>query len=213
MDTVVRTGQIAAGGAGMSLEWAMATQRRPLGERSGDGYLIRQTGNTVVLAVVDGTGSGAAAAHAAEICLVTIAESRSCQLAPQFEACHQALQGSRGAALGLATVDLLGCRIAWASIGDVDGLLLQPGSDGSVRRRAIFQRGGTLGLHYPGIRPQQHDLDPGNLVLLTTDGISRRYRQAVRFGQPAGQAATNTLADFGVDTDDRLVLALSVEAA
>ena len=213
MDALVTAGHIAADTARLALGWAVARQPKLAEGRSGDGYLIRRTGAHVMIAVTDGTGSGPEAADAADICLSAVGKTAGHSIRGCFDDCHAALRGSRGAALGVALVDLGAARVTWAAVGDIDGLLLCPRDRGEVRRHTIFQRGGTLGVLNPGIHPQCHQLAGGEVILMTTDGVSRRYRDSIRPVPPMRRIAADTLARFGKPNDDGLVLALGIELA
>jgi phosphoserine phosphatase RsbX len=100
--------------------------------------------------------------------------------------------------------------LTWAAVGDVDGLLIQDGDPAA--RRSMLQRPGTLGITYSGIHPQSQPLVAGDLFLLTTDGVSRKYRDRVSAGHSLAETAQQTLRRFGSENDDCLVLAIGVEA-
>ena len=108
----------------------------------------------------------------------------------------------------VAVIDFGSKKMTWAALGDVDGIVhrTEAGSSGST---GILQKGGTLGLHYPGVHLQPQNLSDGCMIVLTSDGVSRRYREMRPMGLRPCDFAPACLEQFGRDNDDRTVLAVS----
>jgi negative regulator of sigma-B (phosphoserine phosphatase) len=205
---------IAVDGLPFGLAWSVSATGKHGASVSGDGYLIARSQDRLLIAVVDGSGSGEGAAKAAEECLEEISNSLSLALEGTFEACHRRLQGTRGAALALAEIVLRDpIELTWASVGDVDGQLLRGATVGRRQPLGLVQSRGTLGFSYDQIFPQSHVLAVGDVVLLTTDGISRSYRDQNSTLQSPADLTRSTIGRFGRKDDDRLALALAIVPA
>ncbi len=208
MEIAVAQGLIDPADGGNVLSWGVASKPKIRGQASGDGYLIRRVAGSLLVAVVDGAGSGREAAAAADACIAELAASAGPDLVQIFADCHAALVGTRGAALGLALLDPERRQLQWAAIGDIDAALLRRSATGPPERKAIIKRGGTLGS--TAIRPlvQSQETVPGDLLVLVTDGISRGFADRIDLGRPAGQIAHDLVRGSAFPADDSLALAL-----
>ena len=206
----LESGEIRARGAAARLTWAVAMVPKVPGGPCGDGFILLRDGDRVVFALADGAGSGPIAKAASDACLDEVGKTGLADLHVLFERCHRRLIGSRGAALALAIIDLAEGRLDWAALGDIDGAVFpELGSERPLI--SAIQRGGTLGHGMPDIHPQHHDLGPGQMVALSTDGVSRRYRDQRRVDTAPDAFAASCIARFGRDGDDRTFAALSLE--
>lgn len=208
------SGRIEVDGQRFGLSWSVSAAAKRRGEATGDGYLIARTEGRMLIAVVDGSGSGDGAARAAQECLEELTASLCLALAEVFQACHRRLRGTRGAALALAEIAFSDpILLTWASVGDVDGQLMRAAAPGRKKQIGLVQSRGTLGFTYDPVHPQSHPLAVGDMILMTTDGISRKYRDQGIAPQSPADLTRSTLARFGRDEDDKLALALAVVAA
>ncbi len=194
---------------GSRIDWAAAQASKMAGSVCGDGYLLRRAGNRLMVALADGVGSGPGAQDAANACLEALATVSVGDIAELFEAAHDRIRGTRGAALAVALIDPDRAAVEWAALGDVEGVLcaLLPGGEDTV---PILQKGGTLGVHFPGVLSQTQPFPPDHALILASDGVSRRFRDALpTAGMPPQEWVASCLATFGKDHDDRTVLAVS----
>jgi phosphoserine phosphatase RsbX len=204
-------GRIALAHCGLALNWAVLGVAKRDDQPSGDGYAILGLDSGLLFAVADGSGSGKAAAHVAELCLAALDGSQG-QIDNDFRRCHDRLKGGRGAALALIVFDAETASITWAAVGDVDGVLLRKPMGTRLAQATITQTGGTLGIAFDGISAQRHPLQPGDLIILTTDGVLHDYSQSLGSVPSAEAAARQILQNFRRPSDDSLVLAIEVTA-
>lgn len=198
---------ISAGQCPYALTWAVA-QRAKDGQQSGDGYLLMRDGWDVFAFVIDGLGSGVHAHKDANIGLQAV-QSGGQTLLHRFEQAHAALQQGRGAALAGLSFNLKTAMLAWAAVGDVDGIVIREGKTAD----SLLQRSGTLGLTFTGVHLSQTHLRPGDILLMCTDGISKSYRSNLVRHANLQDLTTSLLEDFGRAHDDCLVLGLQVMEA
>ncbi|NIZ15534.1 SpoIIE family protein phosphatase [Phaeobacter sp. HF9A] len=190
-----------------ALSWSVAQQSK-IANSCGDGYMILRNGNTICAYVIDGMGSGPDAHRAASTGLNAIKNAGDTSLGAAFDATHRALQGMRGAAMAGAMIDLRQLTLSWAAVGDIDGLVHR----GTEISDTLMQRGGALGHNFSGLHIQSTKLHIGDMIVLTTDGISRNYRSDIRALTSAADCADHILEAHGRSNDDRLVLAMKIEA-
>jgi negative regulator of sigma-B (phosphoserine phosphatase) len=204
----------AVEGMPFAISWSVAATGKRGADLSGDGYLIARNEERLLIAVVDGSGSGEGAAKVAQDCLEEFSQSLALGLDGAFAACHRRLKGTRGAALALAEILLRDpIQLTWASVGDVDGQLLRGAPAGRRSPVGLVQSPGTLGFTYDQLCPQTHVLAVGDTLLMTTDGILRDYREQTCASLSPEDLARATLGQFGRQDDDRLALALMVVPA
>ena len=209
MAVKVQQGVLEGSDGSAALAWSVAQAPKSQDSPNGDGYLLTRDGDRIMLAVVDGVGSGRDAHAAAEVCLRALRTEGGHEPGPVFDRCHKALEGTRGAALALISVDLATARLVWAAVGDIDGCVFR-GQDGKSVA-SMVQKAGTLGHHYSGIHLQDHALLPGDLVAVSSDGVSRRYRDQLPDMVSPGQFAESCLGTFGRANDDRTFAVLSFQ--
>lgn len=209
MDGITKQGRIEIAGTAISLSWAAICKSKVDGAPCGDGYLVRQSDGSIILAAVDGAGSGAQAAEATALCLRSLAKSKPTSLKTLFSDAHRACQRSRGTALAVALIRPEQHEMAWAAVGDMDGLLLRGSPGASPARETIAQRGGILGYHLPPIICQSHQLSAGDTIVMTSDGIRQAFRATTRAGPSVKTLAEDTFRIYGRDNDDALVLVMT----
>ena len=206
MGTVIEHGRLEFGGEGFSLTWAAALRPKTAGLPCGDAYLARRLGKSVLLAVVDGSGSGSEAARAAIRCQCVLSETASVCLTTLFKEAHNVCRGTRGAALAITLIDPSSRRLNWAAVGEVDGLLLRGSDSRECERVSVIQKGGTLGYNLPAVISQSHEIMARDTIIMASDGIRQAFREQIPLGRTAEALATEILCTYGRDNDDALVL-------
>jgi anti-sigma regulatory factor (Ser/Thr protein kinase) len=133
--------------------------------RGGDVALITDCDDGVLLAIIDATGHGPAAQSVADQALALVQRHASRDLARLMDTLHTALLGGVGAAAGLVFIDPAAARFSYLGVGNTRAARL-----GRRPWRGV-SRDGLLGSRLPTPFPQEERLDPGDLLMLWTDGI------------------------------------------
>lgn len=184
------------------LEWGVAV-RPMIGERvSGDASLVELRDGEALLVGVDGLGHGRLAAAATTAALAAVREDPWAPLTAIVERCHRQLARTRGVALSLVRIFATG-QLSWIGVGNVECLLVRA-ADG--RREAAPLRGGVVGQRLPSLRVNEVSVVPGDLVLITSDGIASAYADKVVRVGPVQQLADDILQRHGKRHDDVMVL-------
>jgi alkanesulfonate monooxygenase SsuD/methylene tetrahydromethanopterin reductase-like flavin-dependent oxidoreductase (luciferase family) len=210
MAAVNDTGLIKIEGA-PSLSWAAAWRPKITGQPCGDRHLVRQVGPLVMIAVIDGAGSGPRAANAASACQDALAaKADPLVLAGCFAAAHHACRETSGVALGVALIEPATGGLTWGAVGDIDGLLIRHAPAGQSRREAILQCGGMVGLRLPPVLGQTHQISTGDILIMVSDGIHPRYRGPTLLCGSPDTCAAELLSEYGRAQDDAIVLAARI---
>jgi hypothetical protein len=184
------------------------------GERSnGDLHLIAEFPGGALVAVIDALGHGPEAERAAALAAVTLAARPRDPLPEAVRRCHQALVGSRGVVLSLATFDSGSGLMTWAGIGNVEGVLYRNGKHHRATRSGLITIGGIVGGELVEARAQQLPIDPGDVVVFATDGIRREFVDQVDPLRPPDEMAKELLLRFGKGSDDALILVVRYRGA
>ena len=119
--------------------------------------------------------------------------------------CHDALQGTRGVAIGIAVVECETGRLTWSGVGNVEATVIHSGGGGASKYDLLTGMGGIVGWRLPRLMNTEVALSPGDVVVITTDGIGKGFEQDVVIWSPQ-DAAARVLDQYAVRSDDALVL-------
>ncbi|MES2741959.1 MAG: ATP-binding SpoIIE family protein phosphatase [Pseudomonadota bacterium] len=173
-------------------------------DASGDAWGLADQGRYVTLLMADGLGHGVEAAAASRAALDTLALQPGLAPGRQIEACHQALHGSRGAALAVARIDTNEHELCFAGVGNISACVID-----DAKRRQMVSHNGIVGHNVRKVQEFTLACPPGALVILHSDGISTQWDLEAYPGlaeySPAIIAAV-LLRDFSRGRDDACVL-------
>ncbi|HET9890134.1 MAG TPA: SpoIIE family protein phosphatase [Mycobacterium sp.] len=191
------------------IEWARAGRPLPSEYTSGDrGIAVEIDDAAALFGVVDGLGHGPAAAEAALRAVDVVTRASSEQIEVLIQLCHRVLAGTRGVAMTLARIDFAANTLTWAGIGNVTANLVAKAPTGIEIRSSARLTGGIVGYRIPEIIPAQVvSIRPGDLIVISTDGIAEDYLDHIDFSAPAVAIAEGLLGKDAKETDDAMVLA------
>jgi len=131
----------------------------------GDAVAVLQDEAALLVAVIDGVGHGPEAHAAAEAARRTILESPNERPATLLCRCHEALRGTRGAAVGIVRIDREG-RGSFAGVGDVAL---------ATRSRSplcFASHAGIVGLRMRKVVERAFECRSGDLLCVFSDGLT-----------------------------------------
>ncbi len=187
----------------------MAGRPRPGEHICGDQAIaVDVDGAAALFGVVDGLGHGPAAAGAALAGIEALANARGERLEVLVALCHRVLNGTRGAAMTLARIDFQNHKLGWTGVGNVRANLVAKSVGGVQIRSSARLVGGIIGYRIPETRPAQVvSIRTGDLLVITSDGISEDYLDHIDFAASAADIADQILTKHSNETDDATVLA------
>ena len=186
------------------VEWGVATGLKIGQVVSGDRHVIAPFDGGVLAGVVDGLGHGGEAASAAERCVATLQRHACEALVPMLTYCHEALRSTRGAAISVASFTFHDNMMTWLGVGNVAGVLVQ--GRRHPKREHLLVRGGVVGSNLPSLRPASLPLQPGDMLILATDGIREEFVDTVEVLGAPDAIAHYIVGEHAKGTDDSLAL-------
>jgi phosphoserine phosphatase RsbX len=172
---------------------------------SGDRYLVQPFPDGVLVAVVDGLGHGPEAADAAMLAVRTLENHAEQPVISLVRRCHEALRGTRGAVMSLASYSARDNTMMWLGVGNVAGVLLRRSDQMREQRESLLLRAGVLGTRLPPLDAAVIPVRSGDMLILTSDGIRADFAGDVIAADPAQRVADRILAGHSKTTDDALV--------
>lgn len=170
----------------------------------GDHVLVTtRDDGSILAAVIDGVGHGVAAADAAYAAADVVLSHRQSPLERILTEVHEALRGTRGAAMALVHLDRDAGALTHASVGNVE---VYAASRGPIHP---VSEPGLLGSTLRRVRPARMRTWPGDLVAVVSDGISSRELDVRRYATlPLDAAAAAIVNEHGAARDDAACLVL-----
>lgn len=153
-----------------SIEFAVVSEPIRGEEVCGDGWGVHTTSDKVVLMVADGLGHGILAAEAAREAESVLARAHQASLSDIVNDMHAALRKTRGAALGIAKIDVGGRLISFAGVGNTSAALVAPGSS-----RSLVSHNGTVGQNMQRVQEFTCPWNPDTILVMHTDGLGTRW--------------------------------------
>ncbi|MBE3036869.1 MAG: SpoIIE family protein phosphatase [Candidatus Atribacteria bacterium] len=181
--------------------------RRALEEEKvcGDAYFIKAFENKVLITVIDGLGHGPGAAVAANTAVEYIKNNYKNGLTDIIKGCHREMKETRGAVIGIALIDLKSSILRYTGVGNIKVM---------VKSQTVFRPisiNGILGYNLHKVKETEFPFNPGDLVLLHSDGISKRFDLNLYppefFGQHPQAIVERIMAEFGSKRDDLCIVA------
>jgi hypothetical protein len=165
-----------------------------------------------LLSVIDGLGHGPEAAEASDIAATMLRENASEPLEPLLVLCHHALRRTRGVAITMAAVEHADGGLQWLGVGNVEGVLVRADPDRRPRLEAVFHFPGVVGYRLPSLQVYANRLDPGDVLVLASDGIAPSFLDDVGPSREIGPLAERLLADHSRPEDDAMVVVARLAA-
>ena len=188
------------------VEWAASARPRRGEAVSGDlGFVTTVPGGSLV-AAVDGVGHGREAARAARTAATVVRATPDADLVALVQRCHEALRGTRGAAVSVAFLSHADATLRWLGVGTVEGRLLAGRAGDTGRDRSLRLVRGLPGHVLPRLTVTTLPLRRGDLVVLATDGVAGQFADALEVAGSAEAIAQRILARHCDGSDDALAV-------
>ncbi|MHC5023936.1 MAG: ATP-binding SpoIIE family protein phosphatase [Planctomycetota bacterium] len=166
---------------------------------SGDEVYVERRDDHLVVALIDALGHGPSASRAARLAKTVLRESRKASVMTLMQALHEALAATVGAAASICEIDLATRTGQYCAVGNTVGRIL------GKRDLRLHATAGVLGSNLRPPRQDRFHLEPGELLVMYSDGISDRFvmNDYPQIGyQHARTIVASLLARFGKPHDD-----------
>jgi anti-sigma regulatory factor (Ser/Thr protein kinase) len=175
-------------------------------EVCGDGWAIQETTSGYVVLVADGLGHGVLAASAARQAIGVLRERQWANPVEMVHAMHLALRSSRGAAIGVADVNLAARQLRFVGVGNIAAAIIAAGE-----QRSLVSHNGTVGHEMRKVQEFTYPFPPGALLVMYSDGIGTGCRLDPYPGLASRHLdllASILYRDFHRGRDDATILAI-----
>jgi anti-sigma regulatory factor (Ser/Thr protein kinase) len=165
----------------------------------------------ISLMVVDGLGHGPGAAGASQEAVRVFHHPPEVPPAAAIERIHEALKGTRGAAVAIAEIDPSERVVRFAGVGNIAGSIVSPGGS-----HGLVSHNGTAGAQVRKIQEFTYDWPEGALLVLHSDGLTSRWEIDRRSGPRAREPALLAgilYRDFARGSDDATVAVVGEAAS
>lgn len=191
----------------MKLSFGMA-QRPRISERvCGDTTWIGE-GDTPLVAVIDGLGHGELAAEASRAFAAWVSGHADQPLDVMLQDGGRSIAHTRGVAASLVRIDPRARRLWFAGVGNVELRSAGPSRIAPVTHPGILGRPLRR-----APRVFESSIEPGDTLVVFSDGISSRLDAKQLEALGAQQAADLVLREHGKDHDDATVVVVRCERA
>lgn len=170
----------------------------------GDAVSGRDGHGQQVLILADGLGHGPMAAAASQEALRAFHDIDAVRPDEVLGHIHRSISHTRGAAIGVATIDASYRHVSFAGIGNVSAYLVADGN-----RRSMVSYPGIVGHRAATLRQLEFDIDERTIVVLHSDGVRENWDLSRTPGlawRSATVIAAAILRDAGSRPDDASVL-------
>lgn len=175
-------------------------------EVCGDAFAVRQSASSCVGLLADGSGHGELAQEAAARAVQIFSRKHAASPDAICTDIHDNLRTTRGAAIGVAEIDLGKGQVAYSGVGNISAALI---CQGAVRR--MVSQNGTAGHVASRISVFYYPCDQQPCVVLHSDGLSSRWNFDRYPGLAAahpGLIASILFRDFRRGRDDATVVVM-----
>lgn len=197
-------GRVTAPTADRCVEWATAGRPHPGESVSGDLAVGVPRDGGLLAAVVDGLGHGPEAADAARIAAGVVEGSGGEPVDAVLSRAHDELARTRGVAMTVAEIACEG-TLRWAGVGNVEAHVVRRDGHRPRRVASAVLYGGVVGYRLPRVRVSHLTLEPGDLVVLATDGLDPDFYEHLATGEPVERMAPSIVGRWSRPNDDAQV--------
>ena len=179
--------------------------RSKYGEKyNGDTYFLKHFEDKAIAAVIDGLGHGQAASEASTIARLYLVENYKKPLDVIINGLHERLKGTRGVVISIALIDDKEGVLEYVGIGNVLTRIFN-----STTPINPVKYSGCLGYILRNFRVFRYPWIKGNIIIMTSDGISERYvtnKYPNFFKKHPIIIASTILKEYGKAHDDATIL-------
>lgn len=208
MTAVLNGGRIQRHGG--LLTWGIAGAAMTPESQSGDLCVVWTPSDGALVAVLDGAGHGSEAAEAARLAAgVLDAYTHESPVALVLR-CHERLRGTRGAAMTLASLNLLDKTMTWIGVGNVEAVLYRATEDHDAER--VLLRSGVVGYRMPArLKAEVVPLKDHDTLIIATDGLRPEFAEDLALDGEPSILASRLLTQYGNHRDDALVVVVKYQ--
>jgi hypothetical protein len=174
-------------------------------DECGDTGFISVYGNFCFLSLVDILGHGKTAFEIASLAETFLKDHHTRKLTQIIKDLHSCLQGTRGAVAAVCRLDLKTGILDYSGMGNISLRIF-----GSMSKH-LLTKDGILGYMIPSPLEEQTRLHPGDILVMSSDGIRAQFDPIAYpdlFVGRAKEISTRFIRDLGKKNDDAACIVL-----
>ncbi len=171
-------------------------------EVNGDAYVIREFDKKVLIAVIDALGHGERAYPVSQEAADYVQKNYMQSLSALIEGCHKVLRRTRGAVIGIISVDTERAKLTYSGVGNI-GIKITGRS--SVKPISVP---GIVGHNFRKLLEQEFPYSKGDTIFIYSDGISDKFDpwEPELKGREPQAIAEQIVRKAGKATDDHTIV-------
>lgn len=193
------------------LTYGLVQRAKPGNLVSGDALLVHAAGERTLVLIADGLGSGEVARLASDAALDALPALDQRPVETILAGLHEALRGTRGAAIGLLAIHPAEQRLEYAGIGNIEVRTRREWGFSPLSLRGVVGYG-----EWRPPRVFATPYPPGEWLVLHSDGLKSRFDLSYELllagrASSSPQAVAEDLAErFARVTDDLTLLVIEL---
>ncbi len=162
--------RLRAGDRVPSMTVGVVHQPKPGEAECGDAWYAESSPEGWLCAVVDGLGHGPDAAKASRFALTAIHSGHRRTVSEYVAGAHEAARPTRGAAIGIASLDRSSSSLSYAGVGNIAAVVID-----HTQRRSLVSSNGILGHQMRKVTQVTHPWSTQALLVMHSDGLGTQW--------------------------------------
>jgi anti-sigma regulatory factor (Ser/Thr protein kinase)/serine/threonine protein phosphatase PrpC len=190
-------------GTNRVLSIGAASRSKPGEKLNGDCYVVNHVSSTqTIAAVFDGLGHGKEAHIASQQAKEQILLKAGQPVDHILKHIHAGTRGTRGLVAGVVSIDTEKNKIYFSGIGNIEGFIVNGGE-----KKNLLSFGGIIGHNMRTPRVFDFEFNPGDLLCLSSDGITSRWNlDTINLMDSPQSNAEYLITNYSRDNDDATIL-------
>jgi phosphoserine phosphatase RsbX len=189
-----------------SVEWAIGKKTADGHSRSAEQHLVKSTPTGFLIAIVDAIGTDDEAFAAGQIAISILDDYTHQSMPNLFDKCDRALKSTSGVSITAAIFNTSYNTVSWFGVGNIEGLLFHRSLHTSPRYHQLALQTGLAGQGLSSLNEKCLPVHPGDLVILTSDGIFPGIVEALPIEGRPRAVADKILHDYAKDNEEATLL-------
>jgi negative regulator of sigma-B (phosphoserine phosphatase) len=189
-----------------AVEWAIGKKHVDGRSSRAEQHLVKSTPTGFLIAIVDAFGSDDRAIQAG-LTAISILDDYTHQSVPNLlDKCDRALKSTGGVAITAAIFNTSYNTVSWFGMGNIEALLWHRSMHTSPRYHQLALQTGLAGQGLSSLNEKCMPVHPGDLVILTSDGIFPGVVEALPIEGRPRAVADKLLQDYAKDNEEATLL-------
>lgn len=199
--TTVTVRKWLAGETGEGMRFSVLSRPKPGEDVNGDSWFIKHLSHAVFFGVIDALGHGREAYLTSLIAMDLVEQHYREPLDSFIVHCHEGLKATRGVAMSVCYIDYPEQTMRHVGIGNVETRIIC-----TSKTISPFCYNGTLGMRMEKYKINTFPYEPGETVVMFSDGISGQFDMPGGLCRSPQEVAAHIFNNFAREYDDATVL-------